>query len=469
MSNRRVLLRRIPFLFLLAATALCAHGCEEVEQIVDERRDLTPHEAYAASLRDAGLDGTALGRAWRSAAAEAVEAPIRIEPPFREQGWLTPESPAAAGYRMRLERGQVLTVQVELEEAVGGADGAPSSPTRLFVDFFRVPDDPADPLRPVQTADSLGPGRFSYEPWRDGAYVLRIQPELLRGGRYRVTLSLDPALAFPVEGRDTRAIQSFFGAPRDGGVRDHHGVDIFAPRGTPALAAADGRVSRANETPRGGRVVWLRDARRSQSLYYAHLDSQAVRRGQEVRVGDTLGFVGNTGNARTTPPHLHFGIYQRGRGPVDPMTYLRPVRRPMPELGDAERLGSWVRNGSEGTRLRSSPGTGSPVAAELAALTPLRVLGATAEWWRVRLPDGRRGYVASRLTEPLERPVAERTARAGDSVWAGPGPDSPVVVDLVEGTPLAVLGRFGGFDLVETTDGATARRRGWMAAASSPP
>lgn len=61
-------------------------------------------------------------------------------------------------------------------------------------------------------------------------------------------------------------------------------------------------------TPRGGKVVWMRDEARGMSLYYAHLDSQHVAAGAYVRPGDTLGFVGKTGNARTTPPHLHFGI-----------------------------------------------------------------------------------------------------------------------------------------------------------------
>ena len=94
---------------------------------------------------------------------------------------------------------------------------------------------------------------------------IRLQPELLRGGRYSLTLKAEPALAFPVQGGANKSIQSGFGAPRDGGVREHHGIDIFAPRGTPVLAAARGYVTRVNETPRGGRVVWVRDETRSLS------------------------------------------------------------------------------------------------------------------------------------------------------------------------------------------------------------
>ncbi len=72
---------------------------------------------------------------------------------------------------------------------------------------------------------------------------------------------------------------------------------------------ANGRIGFTGEKGLGGKQVWLRDTKRGQSLYYAHLDSIAKTSGS-VKTGDTLGFVGNTGNARTTPPHLHFGIYK---------------------------------------------------------------------------------------------------------------------------------------------------------------
>ena len=102
-------------------------------------------------------------------------------------------------------------------------------------------------------------------------------------------------------------------------------TDLFAPRGTPVLAASAGRVRGVRETSRGGKVVWIRDPVREASLYYAHLDSQHVSDGQMVKRGDTVGFVGNTGNARGTPPQLHFGLYRRG--PVDPYPFPDPPRR----------------------------------------------------------------------------------------------------------------------------------------------
>ena len=107
---------------------------------------------------------------------------------------------------------------------------------------------------------------------------------------------------FPWRSGDTRAVLSFFGDSRDGGRRGHRGVDIFAPRGTPVLSATDGRVYRVETTLIGGNVVWVRASDQVNRVYYAHLDSQVVRTGMEVKRGTLLGFVGNTGNARTTPP-----------------------------------------------------------------------------------------------------------------------------------------------------------------------
>jgi murein DD-endopeptidase MepM/ murein hydrolase activator NlpD len=374
---------------LLSVLALGA--CEEVEQVQDRFRDMTPHEAYLASLEDAGLTETALGRDWVRAAREAVDGAVEVSLPFQEEGFITPEDPGATAFRVRVSRGQRLTADVTL---------ATDEATRVFVDVLRVPEDPDDALRPVLSADSV-PGTFEYEPWRGGEFIVRLQPELLRGGTYRVVLRLEAQLAFPVEGHGTSSIQSAWGAPRDGGRRRHEGVDIFARRGTPVVATSPGTVSRVRVTPLGGKVVWLRDPARNASMYYAHLDSQAVVRGQRVEIGDTLGFVGNTGNARTTPPHLHFGIYRRGQGAVDPDPFLRQPRGTLAELEvDLSQLGEYVQARNGGTRLRTGPGQRTDVLREVDSETPMRVLGGSGDWFRVKLPDGVAGYVAARLTRP---------------------------------------------------------------------
>jgi hypothetical protein len=378
-------------------------GCEEVEQVQDRFRDMTPRETYLAGLEDAGLAQTALGRDWMRAGREALDQAVEVSLPFQEEGFITPEDPGASAFRVRVGRGQRLSADVSLES---------EADTRVFVDILRVPEQAGDPYRPVLAADSV-PGPFAYEPWRGGEFIVRLQPELLRGGTYRVTLRLEAQLAFPVEGHGVRSIQSVWGAPRDGGRRSHEGVDIFGRRGTPVVATSDGVVSRVRVTPLGGKVVWLRDRTRNLSVYYAHLDSQAVADGEEVQTGDTLGFVGNTGNARTTPPHLHFGIYRRGEGAVNPDPFIRAPRGTLAELDvDRDRLGQFVNLRNDGIRLRASPSRRADVVQELGTDVPMRVLGGSGDWYRVRLPDGTRGYVAARLTQPL---VPQRIQMATDA------------------------------------------------------
>ena len=127
------------------------------------------------------------------------------------------------------------------------------------------------------------------------------------------------------------------------------------------LATSAGTINRVSVTNLGGKVVWIRDPVRNANIYFAHLDSQVVQNGDRVEVGDTIGFVGNTGNARTTPPHLHFGIYRRGEGAVDPAPFIRPVPRVRPATisADLHRLGSrnyedlpryfvWIHSGRTG-------------------------------------------------------------------------------------------------------------------------
>jgi murein DD-endopeptidase MepM/ murein hydrolase activator NlpD len=133
--------------------------------------------------------------------------------------------------------------------------------------------------------------------------------------------SVSKSLAFPVAGKKSN-IGSYWGARRDGGRRKHQGIDIFARKGTPVVAISDGVIVARDKTPIGGKTLWLKSSTHSWTAYYAHLDKQMVKEGQYVRKGQVIGTVGKTGNARTTPPHLHFGIYT-GRGAVNPLPYVK--------------------------------------------------------------------------------------------------------------------------------------------------
>lgn len=142
------------------------------------------------------------------------------------------------------------------------------------------------------------------------------------------TLSRLPApaaLPVPVQGVAAHRIADTFGAPR-GRDRRHEGVDIFAPRGTPVLSATPGVVAAIRDTGLGGRQVWVLGPA-MQRHYYAHLDDWApgLAVGDVVQPGQPLGTVGDTGNAKGTPPHLHYGIYG-GDGAYDPLPLLRAHR-----------------------------------------------------------------------------------------------------------------------------------------------
>lgn len=130
------------------------------------------------------------------------------------------------------------------------------------------------------------------------------------------------AVAMPVAGVRARQVADTFGAPR-GRDRTHQGVDIFATRGTDVVSATRGVVSSVREGGLGGRQVWVLGPA-GQRHYYAHLDDWAagLAAGDVVEEGHVLGSVGDTGNARGTPPHLHYGIYGDG-GAIDPLPLLR--------------------------------------------------------------------------------------------------------------------------------------------------
>lgn len=131
----------------------------------------------------------------------------------------------------------------------------------------------------------------------------------------------DAAVLMPVHGTSVARVTDTWHAPR-GADRQHEGQDIFAPKGTPVFSGTYGYVRRIDNTTLGGNVVFVTGAG-GRRYYYAHLDRIAtgLAVGQEVTTDTILGFVGNTGNASTTPPHLHFGVYQ-SRTAINPLPLL---------------------------------------------------------------------------------------------------------------------------------------------------
>ncbi len=173
-----------------------------------------------------------------------------------------------------------------------------------------APDDPP-PTQPPATLPLAPPSgvtlprqqapRASLVPTSDGRYV------------------------FPVHG--TSNFIDDYGAPR-ASTGWHHGVDIFAPTGTPVLAVADGVLSKVGLNRLGGNRLWLADAAGNE-FYYAHLSAfaPAAVGGAQVSAGQVIGFVGNSGEALTTPSHLHLQVHPGGGDSINPYPFLIAWKR----------------------------------------------------------------------------------------------------------------------------------------------
>ena len=137
-------------------------------------------------------------------------------------------------------------------------------------------------------------------------------------------------LMVPVAGVRPEQVHDSFEDARSGG-RMHHAVDIMAARGTPVVAADDGRVLRLRRNALGGITIYAVDPTDRYVYYYAHLQryAHALAEGDVVSKGQVIGYVGTTGDAPANVPHLHFQLMRRPNAarwwdgePVDPTPYL---------------------------------------------------------------------------------------------------------------------------------------------------
>ena len=269
----------------------------------------TPHEAYAKKIED-----DTLGPSWIAASQKALVTAQPVELPYKIAGNFQADKPRALAFRFKARQGQRIKFEIS-KTRIGDFI--------LFADLYRQNGVEWQHILAVDTIDSS----FTIDADETSDYLVRIQPGLNQAAQYELTASVSPSLGFPVAGNKAR-IGSFWGDDRDAGKRNHEGIDIFAAKRTPVVAGADGYITRVAEGGIGGRTVWMRATGEDIHLYYAHLDTQLVNDGQRIKKGDTLGLVGNTGNARFTPSHLHFGVYTSG-GPIDPLPFVdRDVKIP---------------------------------------------------------------------------------------------------------------------------------------------
>jgi murein DD-endopeptidase MepM/ murein hydrolase activator NlpD len=139
-------------------------------------------------------------------------------------------------------------------------------------------------------------------------------------------------LLVPVAGVEARDLRSTFQEARAAG-RTHEAIDILAPRNTVVRAVSDGEVEKLFFSKAGGLTIYQFDTEERYAFYYAHLERYApgLREGDDLHRGETIGFVGTSGNAPRDTPHLHFAIFKLGPerrwwqgDPIDPFAVFRP-------------------------------------------------------------------------------------------------------------------------------------------------
>ncbi len=312
---------------------------------------------------------------WQAGFREAVLHPVSVSLPYAErQSFSTGRE--ATSYRIDLRQGERISVKVKATAAVLSELQNASA-------------------QAIATSDTLGSLTFTAR--ETSHFTLIIQPGLETTGDILVQMEKGASLGFPVAGKGNSAIQSFWADVRDGGKRRHEGIDIFAKRGTPVVAVADGFVTYTGERGLGGKQVWQRLGLMGHSVYYAHLDGIAVGSGSRVKAGDTLGFVGNTGNAKGTPPHLHFGIYGSS-GAVDPLPFVYQSNPMSATSFSMAAKSPSVKIGTNKANFRSSPNASASIIAQVPRDSRFKVLGRTSDWLHVRSSDGSRGFLHLSVT-----------------------------------------------------------------------
>ena len=210
----------------------------------------------------------------------------------------------------------------------GASIGAPSTPPQSTVDV-RADDGMADVDSPVLEAAPIpvpvpAPTSGTTSPERSAdptATIVPPSPNELR----------DRDLEIPVEGiRADQLARSF--EDRRSGTREHEAIDILAPRNTPVKAVEDGSIARLFYSRQGGITIYQFDPSEKFCYYYAHLERYAdgLKEGDRVKKGQVIGFVGVSGNAPKTTPHLHFAVFRLTAAkhwwegtPLDPYDILR--------------------------------------------------------------------------------------------------------------------------------------------------
>lgn len=432
-------MKSFAYRFFISVLLLSLGSCKNGPAIQALFTDQSPRDEYVRSLRKQKLLETDAVQTWMLAGESALTDSLIISLPFREDGVFPEGGQRTFSYQFTLPAGRRLEAQL-------------LSPDSLyFLDLFRIQENgKTHRIGYVSPKNEI----ITYETTEDIPLVLRIQVPLEQPAKeFSLRLTTQPVLQFPVAGKSSQHIISFWGAARDGGARSHEGIDVSAPRGTPLLASVSGLITNVGVNNLGGNVVSLSSDRLNISLYYAHLDQQLVQSGQQVQVGDTLGTVGNTGNAITTAPHLHFGIYRRSSGPINPLAFVESPQLPAATV--TKRLGDTLRT-REATPLFSSLPPSKVTRQRLPKNSIVWVEASTKGYYRVSTPDGVRGYVLATSMQLPEKRLNRR--RLSTDVFFRRNWESITEDTLKTGTPVDILGIASSYEFIRLSDG----RKGWI-------
>ena len=365
-------------LLLVFACPGCSGIATGITKVTDAITQPTAREVYAREFKG----NEALFNQWEMVYKNAISDSLEVNLPYGEKGIFNQGVPTAYSYSVKMEEGEVLVAEI-VKDSVN---------QRIFTDVFAFDGAGFKHLKTFEP----GAEDISIEVNSSGIYKIIIQPEMAANTNFFINIYKKPLLNFPVLGKGNAAVMSFWGMERDGGKRTHEGIDIFAKKGTPVIAVADGTISRTGNHGIGGKQVWQRVS--GYSLYYAHLDSVVAQSGRTVKAGDTLGFVGNTGNAKFTPPHLHFGIYKGYSGAVNPLPFVYETAKVKAGTFSKNFAGKTIRVKGN-ANLRKGPQTTFGIIGSVAANDIVTLLGESNDWLHIQTASNQKAFLHKSLVK----------------------------------------------------------------------
>ena len=351
------------------------------------KKDTTPKEIIEVIVEKTAREkyterftkNDSLFHAWQQAYTTAQNDSLLVTLPYTESGIFKESHRVAHSYTLQLRTGEHLIIALEKQQ-----DSA-----LVFIDLFKKTDTVSSAWEPIKTAPFKS-NILSHTIDSYGFYTVVIQSEINKTVPFQLKMYTQPAYTFPVIGTGNTDVKSFWAANRGAGKRTHEGIDIYANKGTPVIAIANGKITSTEDGELGGKQVWLEDNKLGTSIYYAHLDKVLTKAERQVSIGDTLGLVGNTGNAKDLEPHLHFGIFLGDLGPVDPYPYIKQTE--IPEAFSINHTTQGITI-TQNTIIHQGPSFALDEVGKLSDNDTISILGQHRDWYHMVTSNGAKGFV----------------------------------------------------------------------------